>query len=41
MGEARRTLEEEIQPIDDLRSTAEYRRRVSGNLLEQFWGETA
>jgi CO/xanthine dehydrogenase FAD-binding subunit len=41
IGEARRTLEEEIQPIDDLRSTAEYRRRVSGNLLEQFWGETA
>ena len=31
----------EIQPIDDLRSTAEYRRRVSGNLLEQFWKETA
>jgi xanthine dehydrogenase small subunit len=41
IGEARRVLEEEIQPIDDLRSTAEYRRRVSGNLLEQFWSETA
>jgi CO/xanthine dehydrogenase FAD-binding subunit len=41
IGEARRALEEEIQPIDDLRSTAEYRRRVSGNLLEQFWSETA
>jgi CO/xanthine dehydrogenase FAD-binding subunit len=41
IGEARRTLEEEIRPIDDLRSTAEYRRRVSGNLLEQFWSETA
>lgn len=41
IGEARRTLEEEIRPIDDLRSTAEYRRRVSGNLLEQFWNETA
>jgi CO/xanthine dehydrogenase FAD-binding subunit len=37
---ARRALEAEIQPIDDLRSTAEYRRRVSGNLLEQFWKET-
>jgi xanthine dehydrogenase small subunit len=41
IGDARRALEEEIQPIDDLRSTAEYRRRVSGNLLEQFWSETA
>jgi xanthine dehydrogenase small subunit len=38
---ARRALEAEIQPIDDLRSTAEYRRRVSGNLLEQFWRETS
>lgn len=39
--EARYTLESEIRPIDDLRSTAEYRRRVSGNLLEQFWSDTA
>jgi CO/xanthine dehydrogenase FAD-binding subunit len=37
---ARRTLEAASQPIDDRRSTAEYRRRVSGNLLEQFWKET-
>jgi CO/xanthine dehydrogenase FAD-binding subunit len=41
IDEARRTLEEEIRPIDDLRSTAAYRRRVSGNLLEQFWSDTA
>lgn len=41
IGEARRMLEDEIQPIDDLRSTARYRRRVSGNLLEQFWSDTA
>jgi CO/xanthine dehydrogenase FAD-binding subunit len=41
VGEARKTLEAEIEPIDDLRSTAEYRRRVAGNLLEQFWRETA
>jgi xanthine dehydrogenase small subunit len=41
VGEARRLLEDEIQPIDDLRSTASYRRRVSGNLLEQFWSDTA
>jgi len=40
IAECRRTLEAEIQPIDDLRSTAEYRRRVSGNLLVQFWKET-
>ncbi len=41
IAEARRTLEAEIQPIDDLRSTAEYRRRVSANLLERFWNDTA
>jgi CO/xanthine dehydrogenase FAD-binding subunit len=41
IAEARRVLEAEIRPIDDLRSTAEYRRRVSGNLLEQFWRETS
>jgi xanthine dehydrogenase small subunit len=39
--EARKTLEGEIAPIDDIRSTAAYRRRVSGNLLERFWRETA
>jgi xanthine dehydrogenase small subunit len=39
--EARNALSREIQPIDDIRSTAEYRRRVSGNLLERFWSETA
>ncbi|OLB63585.1 MAG: hypothetical protein AUI11_00780 [Acidobacteria bacterium 13_2_20CM_2_66_4] len=32
----RRTLMEEIAPIDDLRSTAEYRRRVAANLLARF-----
>jgi len=39
--EAQATLMDEIQPIDDVRSTAEYRRRVSANLLAQFWSETA
>ncbi|MFN2633910.1 MAG: xanthine dehydrogenase family protein subunit M [Thermoanaerobaculia bacterium] len=39
--EARRVLAREIQPIDDLRSTAAYRHRVAGNLLAQFWRETA
>jgi len=39
--EARETLSREIQPIDDIRSTAEYRRRVCENLLEEFWRQTA
>jgi len=38
--EATRALLSEIQPIDDLRSTAEYRRRVAANLLARFWTET-
>ena len=41
LAEAQRILQEEITPIDDLRSTAAYRRRVAGNLLAQFWTETA
>ncbi len=40
IAEARAALEREIRPIDDLRSTAAYRRRVAGNLLELFWRET-
>lgn len=35
--EAQRVLENEIQPIDDLRSTADYRRKVAAHLLAQFW----
>jgi CO/xanthine dehydrogenase FAD-binding subunit len=38
--DAIRTLDAEIRPVDDLRSTAAYRRRVSGNLLRRFWLET-
>jgi len=41
LPEAQEVLMNEIQPIDDLRSTAAYRRRVSANLLAQFWTETA
>lgn len=41
LAAARQALEEEIHPIDDVRSTGEYRRRVAGNLLERFWTETA
>ena len=33
-------LRHDITPIDDLRSTAEYRWVVAGNLLRQFWSET-
>ena len=33
VADAQQTLLEEIAPIDDLRSTTEYRRRVAANLL--------
>lgn len=39
--DAARILGEEIVPIDDVRSTADYRRRVSMNLLRRFWADTA
>jgi xanthine dehydrogenase small subunit len=41
LAEAGRLLLGEIAPIDDLRSTAAYRRRVAAALLKQFWEETA
>src|SRR5581483_4680847 len=41
VGAAAAALEREITPIDDLRSTASYRQRVSVNLLRRFWSETA
>lgn len=34
--DARSALLAEVQPIDDIRSTAEYRRRVAVNLLDEF-----
>lgn len=37
---AARILAREIKPIDDIRSTAEYRMRVSTNLLRRFWSDT-
>jgi len=40
LAEAQAVLLGEIQPIDDLRSTAAYRRQVSANLLAQFWSDT-
>ena len=39
IAEAQRALLAEISPIDDVRSTAEYRRRVAANLLARFWAE--
>lgn len=41
IDEAVHALESEITPIDDVRSTAAYRRKVAGNLLRQCWGELA
>lgn len=34
-------LRGEIAPIDDLRSTADYRREVAANLVREFWTATA
>jgi xanthine dehydrogenase small subunit len=33
---AKRILEQEVQPIDDIRSSARYRSVVLGNLLREF-----
>ena len=38
---AQAALLTEIAPIDDIRSTGEYRAKVAANLLAQFWKETA
>ena len=40
MDDAVRLLGEDIRPIDDLRSTAAYRRDVAANLLRRFWADT-
>jgi CO/xanthine dehydrogenase FAD-binding subunit len=40
LEEAQNVLRGEISPIDDVRSTAEYRREVSANLLADFWRAT-
>ncbi len=39
LADAQRILLEEIVPVDDVRSTAEYRRRVAANLLASFWND--
>ena len=38
--EAAAILGREIAPIDDVRSTGDYRRTVAMNLLRRFWLET-
>ena len=40
IDEAVAILADEVKPIDDIRSTAEYRLRVATNLLRRFWGDT-
>ena len=39
LEEARRVAHDEISPIDDVRSTADYRRIVTGNLVVRFLRE--
>jgi len=41
MDDATRLLDEDIDPIDDLRSSEAYRRDVTANLVRRFWSETA
>jgi CO/xanthine dehydrogenase FAD-binding subunit len=41
IGNARQALLAEAKPIDDIRSTAEYRRQVGANLLEEFLRQLA
>ena len=41
LDDAMTALRGEVLPIDDLRSTAEYRKRVTENLVRRFWSETA
>jgi len=41
IDEASSRLDEDISPIDDLRSTGAYRRDVAANLLRRFWADTA
>jgi xanthine dehydrogenase small subunit len=40
VADARTALRSDIAPIDDIRSTGEYRATVAGNLLEEFWTAT-
>jgi len=41
IDEAVAALRSEISPIDDVRSTGEYRGQVAANLLTEFWTHTS
>ena len=41
VADAQAVLRAEIAPIDDVRSTKEYRVKVAENLLASFWAQTA
>jgi len=41
VADAQAALAKEITPIDDVRSTGEYRAKVAANLLAEFWSTTA
>lgn len=40
IDDAVNVLEAEIAPIDDIRSSADYRRQVASNLLRRFWADS-
>jgi CO/xanthine dehydrogenase FAD-binding subunit len=40
IADAQAALAHEIAPIDDVRSTGEYRKTIAANLLAQFWAAT-
>ena len=39
-GAASAALEDDFQPLSDLRASADYRLRVAKNLLQRFWLES-
>jgi CO/xanthine dehydrogenase FAD-binding subunit len=41
IGDAQAALRQDISPIDDVRSTGEYRATVAANLLKEFWEKTS
>jgi xanthine dehydrogenase small subunit len=41
LDQAMQILRGEVRPIDDVRSTAEYRLRVTENVVRRFWMETS
>lgn len=41
IDQAMEIFDKEITPIDDVRSTAEYRKTVAANLVRRFWADTA